>query len=95
MTLFLASVRDEAEAAVALLARADIIDLKEPRRGALGALDLDTTRSIVSLVGGRVAVSATIGDLPMLPETISTAVLEKAACGLDYVKFGLFPDGDA
>jgi dihydroneopterin aldolase len=36
MTLFLASVRDEAEAAIALLARADIIDLKEPGRGALG-----------------------------------------------------------
>jgi uncharacterized protein (UPF0264 family) len=95
MTLFLASVRDEAEAAIALLARADIIDLKEPRRGALGALDRDTTRSIVSLVGGRVAVSATIGDLPMQPETIGAAVLEKTACGVDYVKFGLFPDGDA
>ena len=95
MTLFLASVRDEAEAAIALLARADIIDLKEPRRGALGALDRETTRSIVSLIGGRVPVSATIGDLPMQPEIIGAAVLEKAACGVDYVKFGLFPDGDA
>jgi uncharacterized protein (UPF0264 family) len=95
MTLFLASVRDEAEAAIALLARAEIIDLKEPRRGTIGALDRETTCSIVSLVGGRVAVSATIGDLSMHPETISDAVLEKAACGVDYVKFGLFPDGDA
>ncbi|HKA65913.1 MAG TPA: (5-formylfuran-3-yl)methyl phosphate synthase [Methyloceanibacter sp.] len=95
MTLFLASVRDEGEAAIALLARADIIDLKEPRRGALGALDRDTTRNIVSLVGGRTPVSATIGDLPMRVETIGAAVLEKAACGVDYVKFGLFPDGDA
>ena len=95
MTLFLASVRDEAEAAIALLAGADIIDLKEPRWGALGALGRDTTRSIVSLIGGRVPVSATIGDVPMHPETIGDAVLEKAACGVDYVKFGLFPDGDA
>jgi dihydroneopterin aldolase len=95
MTLFLASVRDEAEAAIALLAGADIIDLKEPRRGALGALDRDTTRGIVSLIAGRVPVSATIGDLPMHPETIGEAVLETAACGVDYVKFGLFPDGDA
>jgi uncharacterized protein (UPF0264 family) len=95
MTLFLASVRDEAEAAIALLAGADIIDLKEPRRGALGALDRETTCSIVSLIDGRAPVSATIGDLPMHPETISDAVLEKAACGVDYVKFGLFPDGDA
>jgi uncharacterized protein (UPF0264 family) len=95
MTLFLASVRDEAEAAIAFRAGADIIDLKEPRRGALGALDRDTTRSIVSLIGGRVPVSATIGDVPMHPETIGEAVLEKAACGVDYVKFGVFPDGDA
>jgi dihydroneopterin aldolase len=95
MTLFLASVRDEAEAAIALNAHADIIDLKEPRRGALGALDPDTTRGIVSLVGGRAPVSATIGDLPMHVETIGAAVLEKTACGVDYVKFGLFPDGDA
>jgi hypothetical protein len=29
------------------------------------------------------------------PETVGAAVLEKAACGVDYVKFGLFPDGDA
>jgi (5-formylfuran-3-yl)methyl phosphate synthase len=95
MTLFLASVRDEAEAATALAARADIIDLKEPRRGALGALDRETTHSIVSLIGGRVAVSATIGDLPMQPETIRDAVLEKAAHGVDFVKFGLFLGGDA
>jgi uncharacterized protein (UPF0264 family) len=95
MTLFLASVRDEAEAAIALLARADIIDLKEPRRGALGALDRDTARNIVSLIGGSTTVSATIGDLPMHVETIGAAVLEKAACGVDYVKFGLFPDGNA
>ena len=61
----------------------------------LGALDRDTTRSIVSLIGSRVPVSATIGDLPMHPEVIGDAVLEKAACGVNYVKFGLFPDGDA
>jgi dihydroneopterin aldolase len=95
MTLFLASVRDEAEAAIALSAGADIIDLKEPRRGALGALGRETTCSIVSLIDGRAPVSATIGDVPMQPETIGEAVLEKAACGVDYVKFGLFPDGDA
>jgi (5-formylfuran-3-yl)methyl phosphate synthase len=95
MTLFLASVRDAAESATAVFAGADIIDLKEPRRGALGALDRQTTQDVVSLIGGRVPVSATIGDLPMQPEIIREAVLEKAALGVDFVKFGLFPDGDA
>ena len=94
MTLFLASVRDEAEAEIALLNRADIVDLKEPARGALGAVDRGATSNIVSFVAGRVCVSATIGDLPMQPEMIRDAVLERAACGVDYVKFGLFPGGD-
>ena len=64
MTLFLASVRDEAEAEIALGAGADIIDLKSPahggawRRGLQGRLRLLS----VSSPGGR-ASSATIGDL--------------------------------
>ena len=47
MTLFLASVRDAAEAETALLANADIIDLKDPAQGALGAVDPETTRRVV------------------------------------------------
>jgi uncharacterized protein (UPF0264 family) len=95
MTLFLASVRDKAEAETALLARADIIDAKDPAQGALGAVDLATTRSIVNAAAGRAPVSATIGDLPMQAEAIRHAVIERADCGVDYVKFGLFPGGDA
>ena len=94
MTLFLASVRDVAEAEIALLAGADIIDLKDPAQGALGAVDSETARSVVDLIAGRVPVSATIGDLPMQAEAIRGAVLERASCGVDYVKFGLFPGGD-
>jgi (5-formylfuran-3-yl)methyl phosphate synthase len=94
MTLFLASVRDPIEAGIALGARADIIDLKEPRRGALGAIDADTTRAIVGAIAGRAPVSATIGDVAMQPEAIREAVLARAACGVDFVKFGLFLDGD-
>ena len=94
MTLFLASVRDEAEADIALGAGADIIDLKDPAQGALGAVDLEATRRIVSFVAGRVPISATIGDLPMHQGTIRDAVIEHAKCGVDYVKLGLFPGED-
>jgi uncharacterized protein (UPF0264 family) len=94
MTLFLASVRDEAEADIALQAGADIIDLKDPARGALGALDGDAARRIVGRVAGRVPTSATIGDLPMHSATIRAAIAERASCGVDYVKFGLFAGGD-
>jgi (5-formylfuran-3-yl)methyl phosphate synthase len=95
MTQFLASVRDAAEAEIALRAGADIIDVKEPGTGALGAVDRPATRAIVKAVAGRVPVSATIGDLPMRAETIGEAVLERAACGVDYVKFGVFPEDGA
>ena len=94
MTLFLASVREMAEAETALLANADIVDLKDPAQGALGAVDLEATRRAVALIAGRVPISATIGDLPMQAEAIRDAVIERASCGVDYVKFGLFPGGD-
>ena len=95
MTSFLASVRDAAEAEAALAAGADIIDLKDPAKGALGALAPEGIASCVAAIAGRAAVSATVGDLPMEPDTVRSAVLATAASGVDYVKLGLFPGGDA
>jgi len=95
MTLLLASVRDAVEAEIAVGAGADIVDLKDPGQGALGALDLDLIDACIRAVGGRVPVSATVGDLPLEEKTVSAAVLATAARGVDYVKLGLFPDGDA
>jgi len=94
MALFLASVRDPAEAEIALRARADIIDLKDPAKGALGAVARHTSAAIVSAVAGRSLVSATIGDLPLEPRRIQDAVLSRAHLGVDFVKFGLFPGSD-
>jgi dihydroneopterin aldolase len=94
-TLFLASVRDAAEAELAIGAGADIVDLKDPDAGALGALAPATIDACVRAVGGRVPVSATIGDLPLEERSLCAAVLATAARGVDYVKLGLFPGGDA
>ena len=94
MTKFLASVRDAEEAQAGLAAGADIIDLKDPAKGALGAVDLPTMKASVANVGGRVPVSATVGDLPMDAAPIHDAVLATAACGVDYVKLGVMPGGD-
>jgi uncharacterized protein (UPF0264 family) len=95
MTLFLASVRDAGEAETALEAGADIIDLKDPGSGTLGALDRDTIEACVDRVAARAPVSATIGDLPMQGEMVCAAVQATASLGVDYVKLGLFPGGDA
>ena len=95
MTALLASVKSAEEAALALAGGADVIDLKDPSRGALGALPTPIIAEAVVHVGGRRPVSATAGDLAMLPEIVTGAVERIAATGVDFVKLGLFPDGDA
>lgn len=93
MTGFLASVMNVAEARIALTHGADIIDLKNPLAGALGALPLETVREIVRAVDGEKPVSATIGDLPLTPHSVLPAVQVMAATGVDMVKIGLFEQG--
>jgi (5-formylfuran-3-yl)methyl phosphate synthase len=91
MTLMLASVTGPAEAEVALEAGADIIDLKDPSAGALGALPAEIVRDTVAAIAARRQTSAVTGDLPMVPETVRDAAEAMAACGVDYVKVGIFP----
>lgn len=90
MTAFLASVTSVDEARIALECGVDIIDLKNPQAGALGALPLKTVRDIVRFVDGRKPVSATIGDLPMQPLLLQQATVAMAATGVDIVKIGFF-----
>lgn len=92
MTGWLASIVNSDEARHVLAAGADVIDAKNPHAGALGALPLDTVRSIVEAVGGKALVSATVGDFPtMEPRAVSHAVNMMSATGVDFVKIGLFP----
>jgi len=95
MTKFLASVTNAAEARIAVACDVDIIDAKEPRHGALGAVSPDILRAIVAAIAGQAPVSATLGDLPMEPDDIAEAACRTAAAGVDYVKFGIFEGGDA
>lgn len=91
MTAMLASVRSLDEAQLALAGGADLIDLKEPSRGALGALDHAALRICVRALGGQRPLSATIGDDPeMNPARIADAVDRMAATGVDFIKIGFF-----
>jgi len=90
MSGLLASVTAEGEALLALEAGADIIDCKDPQRGALGDLPFAVTCQIVAAVSGRLPVSATVGDLPTEVGKLGPAVRRTAAAGVDYVKLGLF-----
>ncbi len=94
MTGMLASVKNLVEAEFVFNAKVDIIDLKQPEFGALGALPVELVTKIVEKINRRCPVSATVGDLPMNAEIIFNAVSEMAKTGVDFVKIGFFPDGD-
>jgi uncharacterized protein (UPF0264 family) len=89
MTGMLASVRSLAEARIVLAAGVDLIDLKEPAAGALGALEEKRVRRIVRFVDGRKPVSATVGDLPCEAALVDDAIGRRAACGVDLLKIGI------
>ena len=85
MTGLLVSVRDEKEAAFALAAGVDLIDVKEPSRGSLGASSPHVWQRVQEVCGGELPVSAALGEL------LSGNVNELAAQthGLSYAKVGL------
>ncbi|TXN42957.1 (5-formylfuran-3-yl)methyl phosphate synthase [Methylobacterium sp. WL7] len=80
----LVSVRDPAEAEAAQLAGADLIDAKDPERGALGALEPALVDAIVARVAGAAVTSAVADPTP-------ESVTAMAATGIDWVKTGLAP----
>ena len=89
MSMMLASVSDVFEARLALACGVDWIDVKDPRSGALGAVDTNDVGTIVALIDGRLPVSATIGDCWDSPEVIPGRVARVAETGVDYVKAGI------
>ncbi len=99
MTKLLVSVTSIEEAQLALENGVDMIDLKAPALGALGALPLEDVREITHYVHtqtqfGVRSVSATIGDLPMHAALIYQRVLEVASAKPDIVKIGFFETDD-
>ncbi len=78
---------DEVEAAVA--GGADIIDVKNPREGSLGASFPHVIRRVRELTPAHLPVSAAIGDMPDLPGMAALAAAGAAACGIEFVKVGL------
>ena len=95
MTKLLASVRTVEEAGLAATCGADIIDCKDPSRGALGALPIETVTSIRKALPPRITLSATIGDMTSEPGPVAAATRAMSETGTNIVKVGFFPGGDA
>jgi uncharacterized protein (UPF0264 family) len=86
----LVSVVDAAEARTAAAAGADIVDVKNPAEGSLGAPSPATIEAVRAAVPARLPVSAAIGDMPNLPGTAALAALGAARSGAAFVKVGLW-----
>ncbi|MCE9548632.1 MAG: (5-formylfuran-3-yl)methyl phosphate synthase [Planctomycetia bacterium] len=83
------SVRNVAEALLACQAGADLIDIKEPSRGSLGAPAAATIREIVRAVCGQVPISVALGEL-LDQNTGQEYDLDSGVLhGVRYVKLGL------
>ena len=85
----LVSVVSAEEARRALTGGADIIDVKDPREGALGAPSPRVLYEVVQVVGTAAPVSVALGDMPNLPHTAALAARGAALGGAGYVKVGL------
>jgi|SRR5271157_6146 len=84
----LVSPMNVAEAINAEKGGADIIDVKNPKEGSLGANFPWVIQEIRSHV--KKPLSATIGDFNYKPGTASLAALGAAVAGAQYIKVGLY-----
>jgi dihydroneopterin aldolase len=89
MTRMLASVANAAEAGVVVQFGADVIDLKDANRGALGAVSLDIARQAIAAVAGRSETSAALGDPPYDEDALLATARALAALGVDTFKLAV------
>lgn len=87
----LVSVRSAEEAAVALAAGADLIDVKDPTRGPLGMAHHEAVAAVLAAVKGQVPVSAALGEWSPTILTDAHWHLEQP---VQYLKWGLSGNAD-
>lgn len=85
MAGLLVSVRNGQETRLAMAGGADLIDVKEPIRGALGAADPAVWPDVLSAVAGAVPASVALGEISEACELPPTGTL----AGFQFAKWGL------
>ncbi len=89
----LVSVVDVEEAQEALRGGAEIVDVKNPEEGSLGAAYPWIVKDIARVISGGAELSATIGDLDFKPGQASQAAYGVSLLGVDYIKAGIAFEG--
>ena len=85
----LISPQNVREAIEAIAGGADIVDVKNPKEGSLGANFPWVIKEVRQLVPEGVELSCTVGEVPSLPGSMSLAAYGAASLNVDYVKVGL------
>lgn len=88
MMQLLVSVRSAAECRQVVEAGVDVIDLKEPLRGSLGAPDSQVLRDVAEVVAGRCPLSVALGEV-LDEEADGQSRGEDLPPTVGYAKFGL------
>ena len=95
MTQLLISVRNADEALIALQEGAEIIDLKDPQVGALGALDIEASAQILQVIQqqqncklqqNKVLSSATVGENHANLSALVNSIQIRANMGVNLIK---------
>lgn len=89
MLLLISPINTE-EALEAIEGGADIVDVKNPAEGSLGANFPWVIRRVREMTPEDMLVSATLGDVPYKPGTVSLAAMGALVSGSDYIKVGLY-----
>jgi uncharacterized protein (UPF0264 family) len=85
----LISPKNSKEAIEAIAGGANIIDVKNPKEGPLGANFPWVIKEIKQLIPKDVELSCTLGEAPNLPGSMALAAYGAASLGVNYIKIGL------
>lgn len=89
MLLLISPINND-EALESIEGGADIVDVKNPKEGSLGANFPWVIKEIREITPDNMLVSATLGDVPYKPGTVSLAASGALNSGADYIKVGLY-----
>ncbi|MCL2116726.1 MAG: hypothetical protein FWH29_10960, partial [Methanobrevibacter sp.] len=89
MLLLISPINND-EALESIEGGADIVDVKNPKEGSLGANFPWVIKDIRKITPDNMLLSATLGDVPYKPGTVSLAAYGALISGADYIKVGLY-----
>ncbi len=88
-TKILTSVKSFKETSLVSLYNVDIIDFKDPDKGALGAMPIEKIKSCLKILPSSQETSATIGDIDNT-DAIEAKVIKLSKINIDFIKVGIF-----